>query len=547
MQGKKQYQEKLFINFQLSDRVPEDNFYRRLKGLIDFSFLYKKTARYYGKEGQQSIDPVVFMKLILVGYLENLNSDRRIINTAKMRLDILYFIGYDLDEELPWHSTLSRTRQLYGQEVFTSIFKSVLKQCIDKGMIAGKRQAIDGVYVKANASLDNMIEREILDDAGVYGNELEANKADDTPVIDVNHKRVENSSGLKPKKNPHNKTHYNPSDPDAKMSVKPGKVTALNYLAEVSVDTSSHMITHIQAFTADKRDCQYLPEVLENVIENLAENGLIVEELIADAGFSSGEALKSLEENKITGYIPNRPQFVYERPGFTYDSEGDYYTCPNNKQLTYRGTYKDPNGSDKYYRAGTKQCSTCRLKDECPVNTTKGGKITDTIDRPYYARMHLRMQSRKAKRLMKQRQSTVEPVIGTLVNYLGMKRVNTKGLLQANKCLTMAAVAYNLKKLLKHTASNVIANLQALKQAGKNCFWHALVTIFNHNQGIQHNRIKQLLVLDEPKNSGTLFYKQANFQFLPVVQRPLDGKRTKKVKAERYTARSALQLYRALE
>lgn len=462
MQGKKQYQEKLFVNFQLSERVPEDNFYRRLKAMVDFTFLYKKTVKYYGTEGQKSIDPAVFMKLMLVGYLENLNSDRRIINTVRLRLDLLYFIGYDLDEELPWHSTLSRTRQLYGQEVFTAIFKSVLKQCIEKGMIAGKRQAVDGVYVKANASLDNMIEREVLNDADVYSAELEANK-EDAGVVGINFKEVENQKGLKPKKNPHNQTHYNPSDPEAKMSVKPGKATALNYLGEVSVDTASHMITHIQAFTADKRDSQCLGEVIENVVENLEENGLIVEEVVADTGFSSGEALKSLEENNITGYIPNRAQFVYERPGFIYNSEGDYYTCPNNKRLTYRGIYKDGNFSNKHYRADIKQCNACPLKDTCTVHTSKKTLITETVDRPFYVKMHLRMQTNKARRLMKQRQSTVEPVIGTLVNYLGMKRVNTKGLLNANKCLTMAAVAYNLKKLLKHCANDRIINMQALK------------------------------------------------------------------------------------
>jgi IS5 family transposase len=381
-----------------------------------------------------------------------------------MRLDILYFIGYDLDEELPWHSTLSRTRQLYGQEVFTEIFKTVLKQCIDKGMISGRRQAIDGVYVKANASLDSMIEREILNDAELYGSELEANKEDDTPVVNMKNDDFENNKGLKPKKNPHNNTHYNPSDPDAKMSVKAGKATALNYLGEVSVDTASHMITHIQAFTADKGDSKCLPEVIENVIENLGENGLIVEEVVADAGFSSGEALKSLEENKITGYIPNRPQFVYERPGFIYNSEGDYYTCPNNKQLTYRGVHKDGDFFNKHYRANIKQCNACPFKDACTAHSPKKTLIKETVDRPYYVKMHLRMQSRKAKRLMKERQSTVEPVIGTLVNYLGMRRVNTKGLMQANKCMTMAAVAYNLKKLLKHTSKNIIANLQSLKK-----------------------------------------------------------------------------------
>jgi len=104
MQGKKTHQEKLFIQFQLSDYIPADNFYRRLKHLLDLEFIYRATTKYYGKEGQKSIDPVVFMKLMLVGYLENMNSDRRIVGTSGMRMDILYFLGYDLGEELPWHA-----------------------------------------------------------------------------------------------------------------------------------------------------------------------------------------------------------------------------------------------------------------------------------------------------------------------------------------------------------------------------------------------------------------------------------------------------------
>lgn len=159
MQGRKQHTEKLFLSFQLSDRVPTDNFYRKLKEMLDLKWLYKQTAKYYGSEGQQSIDPIVFFKLILIGYLENLGSDRRIINTVSMRMDMLFFIGYDIDEPLPWHSTLSRTRQLYGDDVFKQLFKQVLKQCIDKGMVAGKRQAIDSVFVKANASMDSLAEK----------------------------------------------------------------------------------------------------------------------------------------------------------------------------------------------------------------------------------------------------------------------------------------------------------------------------------------------------------------------------------------------------
>jgi transposase len=173
MQGKKHLSEKLFLSFQLSERVPVENFYRRLKDQLDLQFVYKSTKKYYGTEGQQSIDPVVFFKLILIGYLENLNSNRKIIDHSKMRLDILYFLGYDLDEDLPWHSTLSRTRQLYGEEIFQEIFSKVLGLCVQKGMLSGRRQAIDSAYIKANASMDSLVEKEIIADGQQYLQELQ--------------------------------------------------------------------------------------------------------------------------------------------------------------------------------------------------------------------------------------------------------------------------------------------------------------------------------------------------------------------------------------
>jgi transposase len=156
MQGKKLYQEKLFSSFQLSHRVPENNFYRRLKEVLDLSFLYKQTHIYYGKCGQKSIDPVVFYKLCLVGYLENVISDRKIIEHCSMRLDILYFLSFDIDEDLPWHSTLSRTRGLFPEEIFEQVFTRVLSMCVEKGMVAGHSQAIDSAPIKANASMDSL-------------------------------------------------------------------------------------------------------------------------------------------------------------------------------------------------------------------------------------------------------------------------------------------------------------------------------------------------------------------------------------------------------
>lgn len=307
MQGKKQYSEQLFKSFQLSQRVPEDNFYRRLKDVLDLQWLYKETKKYYGTEGQQSIDPVVFFKLILIGYLENLGSDRRIINTVSMRLDMLYFIGYDIDEPLPWFSTLSRTRQLLGEEVFRKLFKSVLKQCIDKQMVSGKRQAMDSAPVKANASMDSLKEKEVLDDSEQYTDELsqgdEAGQPEQDTVSSARKKSVEQHHSWK-KKNYRqpgstdersrfvsNHTHQSTTDKDARVSVKPGKPRQLNYLAQVAVDTAHHVITQIQSDYASKKDSQCLPSLLENTIENLREGGLGIEEVLADTGYSSGEAL----------------------------------------------------------------------------------------------------------------------------------------------------------------------------------------------------------------------------------------------------------------
>ncbi len=168
MQGKKDYQEKLFSHFQLSEHIPEQNFYRRLKEVLALEFLYPMTKSYYGESGQKSIDPIVFFKLCLVGYLENIISDRQLIEHSSMRLDILYFLGYDIDEQLPWHSTISRTRQLYPESIFEQVFTKVLGMCVEKGMVSGHTQAIDSAPIKANASMDSLELKVPKEDLGAH-------------------------------------------------------------------------------------------------------------------------------------------------------------------------------------------------------------------------------------------------------------------------------------------------------------------------------------------------------------------------------------------
>ena len=519
MQGKKQYSEKLFKQFQLSDRVPADNFYRRLKQVLDLHWLYKATRKYYGSEGQQSIDPIVFFKLMLIGYLENLGSDRRIISMVSLRLDMLFFIGYDIDEPLPWHSTLSRTRQLYGEELFKDFFRQILKQCIDKGMVAGRRQVMDSVAVKANAGMDSLIEKEILDDAAVYADELkdeeegkingDNDEDNNTTVSTARNKSVQlhhqwkakaykdmprgNKEGQGHAKFVSNHTHYSTTDPDARVSVKPGKPRQLNYLAQVSVDTAHHVITQIQTDHADKKDSQCLPSLLQNTINNLQEEGLQIEEVFADAGYSSGKALKALEENNITGYIPNFGQYKPSREGFSYDKENDRYICSRGVHLPFKKLTTTSLGYKmKVYRSSSKDCGPCPLRSSC-IGKSDFKKIDDSIDKPFYDRMHARLQSVNREKTRQLRSSTVEPVLGTLVNYLAMRRVNTRGIKQASKCIIMAAVAYNLKKLLKWKQRKVETIVMARKKAEK-CLSFYFFSLLHHLR--PHSCVRPIFLLN---------------------------------------------------
>jgi transposase len=507
MQGKKQYREKLFRSFRLSERVPQDNFYRRLDELPDLKWLYQATTPYYGTEGHRSIDPVVFIKLMLIGYLENIISDRRLIATASMRMDMLLFLGYNIDEPLPWHSTLSRTRQLLGEAVFKQLFQRVLQQCIDKGMVAGKRQAVDSVFVKAHASLSSLVKKEIPGepdsdatqinpaqqqqqvspptlqaDEGINSTTAAAdNHQPQQPVCpdsEADHQPEGNHLIQLPAVNRQrssfssfgsNQTHISTTDPDAKVSVKPGKPAQLNYLAQLSVDTASHVITNIEAHTADHRDSECLSSVVGNTVALLQAEGLQVEEVLADTGYSSGSALKYLEEHHITGYIPSFGPYKPEREDFTYDQDNDRYTCSRGVHLPLHLLRTTKEGyHNKLYRSAVKDCRDCPLRTQC-LGQGSSKQLEDSVDKPYYDRMHERMQTARARRMIRRRAATVEPVIGTLVNYLGMKRVNTHGLELANKCMVMAAVAYNLKKLLKHQSNSRATMANALKAAVKNC------------------------------------------------------------------------------
>ena len=331
---------KMMYQVNLEVLVPKGNYYRLVDREIDFSFLYNATKQYYGTEGQESIDPVVFLKICLVGYLNNINSARKLKEYCSDSLAIRLFLKYDIDDPLPWHSTISRTRQLYGEEVFIALFRKILSLCISNGMVRGKRQAIDRALIKANASMDSLLEKEVLEDAEKYTEELNGNseyKESIRKKQEVESRHVWQSENYKhpgyeykegkegdvgdyiQSKFLSNHTYYSSSDADARISTKPGKPRSLNYLAQISEGNANHVITGALADFADKKDSRCLEKICEQVKCNFEEHNVKMRQVVTDTGYSSGEALKYCEENDIGAYIRNFGRYKAEREGFVYN------------------------------------------------------------------------------------------------------------------------------------------------------------------------------------------------------------------------------------
>src|SRR5215204_934819 len=147
----------------LEDLVPKDNFYRRLEATIDLSFVRELVKDHYACAGRPSIDPVVFFRLQLVMFFEDIRSERRLMEVAADRLSVRWYLGYDLHESLPDHSSLTRIRERYGLSVFRCFFERIVEMCFEAGLVWGEELYFDATKVEANASLGSTRSRSLLE------------------------------------------------------------------------------------------------------------------------------------------------------------------------------------------------------------------------------------------------------------------------------------------------------------------------------------------------------------------------------------------------
>jgi hypothetical protein len=195
----------------------------------------------------------------------------------------------------------------------------------------------------------------------------------------------------------------------------------------MAVDTAKGVISHVRADFADGRDSQYLPSLAQQVQSRLKANGLLMQELLADAGYSNGSNYHMLEQQGITGWIPVFGKYKPEIAGFPYDKEKDRYLCPMGRPLPFMGFEPNLDGRlQKNYWAAPCDCRQCPSKPTCAPKA-RCRKITRTAYDEEYQRAYTRQNSIRGKRMKKLRQSTVEPVFGSLVQHYGLEQHQCAG------------------------------------------------------------------------------------------------------------------------
>jgi transposase len=384
----------------LEQRVPKTHLLRRIQEQIDFNFIYAEVRDTYGSKGNVSVPPPVILKMMLLLVLYNVRSERELMETIPMRLDWLWFLGYDIDSEVPDHSVLSKARVRWGVEAFRRFFERVVWQCVGAGLVDGSKIFVDSSLVDANASNNSVVDtRSLRVQLQERYKELEARLEEKSESTDC--------SGRKYVKE--NKRYISTTDPDAAI-VNRGK-PKLTYQVHRAVDGRSEVITATETTPGDVNEAHEMVPLLESHHLN---TGIKPETVVADSKYGTVENFLACHDRGVEAHMPDLKEFtskrieklnIFSEERFEYDGESDTYRCPAGQRLRPRSLHKDRQSRD--YAASQKVCAACQLREQCTRNKS-GRTIKRHLRQEELDEMREASRSSQAKRDIKMRQHLME-------------------------------------------------------------------------------------------------------------------------------------------
>jgi transposase len=437
-------QGQLFYSFCLDEAVPADHRAREIAAVLDLSWVHAELAPYYSPIGRPSIDPVLMIRMLIVGYVFAIRSERLLCREVQVNLAYRWFCGLSIEDKIPDHSAFSRARneRFRDSDIFRHVFERVVEACIAAGLVGGEGFAVDASLIVADANKQRSIPGKDWDKKRDLAT---ASRAVKEYLATLDDAAFGAASDVRPK-------FVSPSDPAAQWTGAMRGPAFFAYADNYLIDVKFGIIMDVEASRAIR---QAEVGAAKTMIERTEERfGLKPERLAADTAYGSAATLDWIVNAKgIAPHVPvwdrsKREDGTFSREDFTFDKTRDIYICPAGKVLTTTG--KIVNDDLLLYRASKLDCDACPFKMRCcPKEPAR--KIPRSIheDARDVARTLAKTEAFEQSCRDRKR---VEMLFAHLKRILRLGRLRLRGPRGAQDEFTLAAIAQNLRRLAKFVA-----------------------------------------------------------------------------------------------
>ena len=426
-----------YTRLNLDQRVSPMHPLRAINKIVDFDFIYDEVSHCYGHKGNVSVPPPVILKMMLLLVMYNVRSERELMDTIPLRLDWMWFLGYDLDDEIPNHSVLSKARTRWGVEAFRCFFQRVVGQCASAGLIDGSKLFVDASLMDADASNNSVVNQQVL-----------------SRYLNARYRRLEKQLEQTDtaKRGKANRKYISTTDPDASVVRQGHGRSKLRYKIHRGVDEKVEVITATEVTAGEVNEAHRLTTLIDSHEEN---TGTQVKTTVADSKYGTIENFLSCGDRDIAPHFDavdkshrgkGRRKDIFEPSEFVYNPEEDLFICPAGELLEPRKLKKKRNHIE--YAAAAKTCNQCALKSRC-TRSKRGRTLKRHLRQEALDQMLAESQSTCAQRDIRKRQHLMERSFAQASRY-GFDRARWRRLWRVQIQEYLVAAVQNIKILIGH-------------------------------------------------------------------------------------------------
>ena len=453
MGRRKSGQGQFFYSFDLDKVVPPDHLVRQIDSLLDLNWVHKELAPYYSHTGRPSIDPVLMIRMLIVGYVFAIRSERRLCSEVQVNLAYRWFCKLGIEDSIPDHSVFCRARheRFRESDALRRVFESVVAMCIAAGLVGGEAFSVDASLIKADVDKKKRVPG---DQPITWPRSEEASRAvrEYLATLDAAGDDEKDSGGDAGGSDSAGSRAKSPkavslTDPQATWVTRPGVDPFFAYDATYLIDNKAGIIIDAEGTRANRTvEITVAQSMLERVSRCF---DLWPQRLAGDTVYGAVRLLKWLVDRQITPHVPvwdkaARHDGTFNRADFVFDRERNVYTCPGGAELTSTGNIDQ--GHIVYYRASKNDCSVCSLKPKCTTAAVR--KITRDLDEDIRDRVRA-LANTEAFQQSRRERKKIEMRFAHMKRILRLDRLRLRGLSGARDEVLLTETAQNLRRLAK--------------------------------------------------------------------------------------------------